>query len=599
MNRYSVIFESENREVRICAGFTILEAAEEAGVILNTACGGEGTCGKCVVKILPDGEDVLACKYSIHKDITVVTPIELRYFENRKIESHADIDIHTCPSISKLYLPGSKFNTDVIIAALKEELGECKIDVQVESLEIAAVKTVDGVTVVFKTFLDGEGGSKKLVEVVSVEAGDTTGELFGVAVDIGSTTVVAKLFDLNDGRCIGAAATANPQISRGDDVIGRIKYASNEKGLSDLHRVIVSCINSLIDEICNKSSVELSGIYEVCVAGNTTMGHIFLKYPVKQLGQAPYAAYSVEAADINAGELGLKINSCGNVHTIENIAGFVGSDTTAAALAVGMNETEKTSLLIDIGTNGELVLAAGGRLVAASCAAGPALEGARISQGSRAVEGAIEGVVISSDDIDLEVIGGGVGRSICGSGLIDAMAVVLDLGVVDETGRFVDKEDLSDKVSEKILARMTTVNSQPAFILSNNADNEYDDVLLTQKDVRETQLAKAAIRAGTIVLQKKVGVEDSQIEEVLLAGAFGNYINRESALRIGLLPPVPIEKVHFVGNAACSGCQMILLNNEYRKYAAELSKKIEYIEIANETEFQIVFADALMFGKIS
>jgi len=585
MNRYSVIFESENRDIRTCAGSTILEAAEEAGIILNSICGGEGTCGKCTVKILPDDIEVLACEYSIHKDIIVVSPAQLRYFEDRKIENHPDITVDIEPLYSKLFLSGQQVTTETIEASLRDQFPNCNI-------EIAAPvpNNLTDATIIYRMSLDGLNA-----EVVSIEKGDTAGQFYGVAVDIGSTTVVAKLFDLNDGSCIASAAQANPQISRGDDVIGRINYASNEKGLADLNNVIVSCINSLIDEICNKSEIDSKAIYEVCLAGNTTMSHIFLRYPVKQLGQAPYKAFSVKAADITPSQSGLKINPCGNVHAIENIAGFVGSDTTAASLAVGMDVTEKTSLLIDIGTNGELVLASGGRLLSASCAAGPALEGARISQGSRAVEGAIEGVLIADQDIDLEVIGGGIAHSICGSGLIDAVAVLLDLGIIDQTGRFVDKTDLSDKISDKIIERLTTVNSQPAFIFSNNDSNKYDDVFLTQKDVREAQLAKAATRAGTIILQEKLGVEDCQIEEVLLAGAFGNYINRRSALRIGLLPPVTEKKVHFVGNAACTGAQMILLDRKYRIEAAKLSKKIEYIEIANETSFQMIFADALLF----
>lgn len=594
MNNYTVIFKSENKEIIVPEGTTIHHAAERAGIILSTVCGGVGTCGKCIVRILPDGHDVYACLYPIHQDITVSVPFAERHFEQRKIAEHHDLDIIADPCVSKIYLQVAPGEMDQLFDALKSKFPDIQIyfpgDV---SALINAAPSDDGITVVFRKDISSD--NQQSIEVLSLEPSDTTASLYGVAVDIGTTTVVLKLFDLTDGASLAVAATANSQISRGDDVISRITYASTDDGLKDLHDVIVGCLNSLLDEVCSEAKIDKSAVYEACIAGNTTMNHLFLQLPVKQLGQAPYKAYSLEAYDVNAAGIGLDINPAANVHTIENIAGFVGADTTAAALAVNMDSIEKMSLLVDIGTNGELVLGTRDKLYAASCAAGPALEGARIAQGSRAVAGSIEGIEIVPDDILLEVIGGGIPRSICGSGLIDAMAVVLDLGVVDGTGRFVDKEELSEKLPPKILNRITTANNEPAFILAANEDNDVPPVLFTQKDVRETQLAKAAIRAGIVFLQKKIGVSDSQIDQILLAGAFGNYIDRKSALRIGLLPAVDIEKVHFVGNAAATGSQMVLLNSECRKTAAELVKNIEYVEIASELEFQMVFAEALMF----
>ena len=598
MSHYSVFFENENKEILVHTGKTILEAAEEAGIILDSICGGAGTCGKCIVKIEPGGKDVFACRYVIENDMTVIVPTAKRYFEDRKITEQKDIDLKPLPSVCKYFVEVPPSDISQIRDSLELVSPAGEIIFRNKPEMSIPENFADGITIIFKKdyLSDGQVSSDPKVEILGVESGDTAGLLFGIAVDIGTTTVVAKLFDLNDGRCLATAASANPQISRGDDVISRINYASNEKGLKDLHDVIIKCLNSLIDELCKEAHVSSSNLYEICVAGNTTMNHIFLQLPVKQLGEAPYQAYSLEACDLDAAKMGLHLNPCANVHTIENIAGFVGADTTAAALAAGMDSMEKMSLLVDIGTNGELVIGVKGRLLAASCAAGPALEGARISQGSRAVEGSIEGVAVSDDDISLEVIGGGAGTSICGSGLIDAMAVLLDLGIVDQTGRFADKDDLAGKLSEKILDRIVLSNNQPAFILAANKDNDNKPVMFTQKDIRQTQLAKAAIRAGIIFLQKKMGVADSQIDQILLAGAFGNYIDRKSALRIGLLPSIPIDKVHFVGNAAGTGCQMVLLSTDYRKISAQLVKEIEYIEIANELEFQTVFADALLFA---
>ena len=418
-------------------------------------------------------------------------------------------------------------------------------------------------------------------------------QVFGLAIDIGTTTVVAKLIDMSDGSCLSTGAILNPQIRYGDDVISRITYADSDEKLARLQMVLLDGINELIVGLCSDNSISSAQIYEICAVGNTTMNHLFLKLPVVQLGQAPYHAYCLDAKDTPAEQFPLEINPLGNIHTVENIAGFVGSDTIASALAVEIDSAEKMTLIIDIGTNGEIVLGSKDKLYAASCAAGPAFEGARISQGSRAVSGAIEAVVINDDDIDIDVIDSIGSRSICGSGLIDAVAVLLELGIIDSTGRFVEPKKLEDTLGPKILSRITDRDSQPAFILADNGDD--GQVLLTQKDIREVQLAKAAIRAGIKLIQKKLGIEDDDIQRILLAGAFGNYIRRESALRIHLTPQVPPERIHFVGNAASSGARMILLSSQARDLARKLARKIEYIEIAHEKDFTTVYADSMMF----
>jgi uncharacterized 2Fe-2S/4Fe-4S cluster protein (DUF4445 family) len=346
----------------------------------------------------------------------------------------------------------------------------------------------------------------------------------------------------------------------------------------------------LIGQLCKQESIESNRIFEVCAVGNTTMNHIFLNLPVKQLGQAPYKVFSLDAKDTPTEESALQINPAGNVHTVENIAGFVGADTTAVALAIGIDTFEKMSLIVDIGTNGEIVLGTAGKLYAASCAAGPAFEGARISSGSRAVEGAIEAVVVNEDDIVLDVIGNSQAHSICGSGLIDAVAVLLNLGIVDATGRFVEAAMLEDKLPSAIFSRIIEQDGQPAFQLDDT-----QKVVLTQADIRQVQLAKAAIRAGIIFLERKLGISDGDIEQVFLAGAFGNYIRAESALRLKMLPAVLTERIRFVGNAASSGAQMILLSRQCRDKAQQLARKIEYVEIAHEPGFQDVFTDCIAF----
>lgn len=521
MRHYNVTFEPDGRRISIHAGATLLEAAGQAGIILNTVCGGKGTCKKCVVNLEPDSEAVLACQYHIESDVTVTIPPTSRFFEQKILTGG-----------TKAKAPG-RFD-------------------------------------VWEKYKDADE------------------KIFGLAVDIGTTTVVVKLLNMKDGKCLATQAELNPQTQYGDDVISRIAYAQTNDKSTKLHKAIIDCINKLVSQLCKQTHIRAEHIYEVCVVGNTTMNHIFLRFPVAQLGQVPYRAFSVEAHNSQPSELGLSINPAGNIYTVENIAGFVGSDITAVALAADINSADEMTLIVDIGTNGEIVLGTGDKLYAASCAAGPALEGARISCGSRASKGAIEAVILGEDDIELDVIGSQPPRSICGSGLIDAVAVLLELDIIDQTGRFVEAEKLKGCVSSAIFSRISEQNGQPAFRLA-------DKVILTQQDIREVQLAKAAIRAGIKLLQKKIGVGDDDIRHIYLAGAFGNYIRAESALRIGLLPNVPAERIRFIGNAACSGAQMILLNSALRAEAKQLARKIKYIEIANEAEFQDIFAESMAF----
>jgi len=537
MEHLKVIFQPDGKQVSVRPEDTLLQAASQAGIILDSVCGGKGICKKCVVNLEPDGRQVLACQYRVEHDVTVTVPAASRFFEQRILTEGVPGRGQILPDIYKKY-----------------------------------------------------------------RKGDSKAAVFGVAIDIGTTTVAARLIDMETSRCLATQATLNPQSRFGDDVISRISYAQIDEKLAQLHTVIINCINHLIARLCKQASVHGNQIYEACVVGNTTMNHLFLKLPVVQLGQAPYRAFSLDAHDMSANQLGLQMNHSGNIHTVENIAGFVGSDTTGGALAVDIDSAQDVTLFVDIGTNGELVLNANGHLYAVSCAAGPAFEGARISCGSRAVEGAIEGAVLSEGDIDLTVIGNDAPRSICGSGLVDAVAVLLDLGIVDATGRFVEPHTLKGKLPPAIAARIVEQDGQLGFCLTRAVTGlplrkqGEQPVILTQRDIRELQLAKAAIRAGVKILLKKTGIEDADIRQILLAGAFGNYIRPQSALRIGLLPDVPRERIHFVGNAAIAGAQMILVSRLCRAKAKELAHKIEYVEIAHQKDFSDVFADSMKFN---
>jgi uncharacterized 2Fe-2S/4Fe-4S cluster protein (DUF4445 family) len=530
MKHFTITFRPDGKQISIHSGATLIEAAGQAGIILNNICGGIGTCKKCYVYIEPGSRKVLACQQRIESDLIVTIPAESRYFEQRILTEGIDTEQQIQPDIHKKYL---------------------------------------------------RQGS--------------AGMIFGLAIDLGTTTIVARLIYMAAGQCQAIEAVLNPQTRFGDDVVSRIAYAQTDKEFAELHNTIIDCINDLTSKLCKQADIEQNVIYEMCLVGNTTMNHIFLGLPISQLGQAPYKAHSLEAHDVTSKKLGLHINPAGNIHTVENIAGFVGSDTTAVVLATDIDSAEETTLIVDIGTNGEIVFCTKDKLYAASCAAGPAFEGARITCGSRACDGAIEAVVINEEDIDLDVIGNAPPASICGSGLIDAVAVMLELGIIDSTGRFAEPKTLEQKLPPAIFARLTEQDSEPAFILAQTANSNEKSVFLSQRDIRQMQLAKGAIRAGIKLLQQKIGLEDSDVKRILLAGAFGNYIRRESALRIGLLPVVEVERIHFVGNAAAAGAQMALLSKQCRDKAGQLARKIEYVEIAHEPGFQDVYADSMLF----
>ena len=532
MKHFTVTFQPDGREISIHPGVTLLEAAGLAGIVLNTVCGEKGTCRKCAVILQPAGETVLACQHRVTENLIVFVPPDSRFAEHKILTEGATRKDAAEPDIYKKYLPAA--------------------------------------------------GNRPIL---------------GLAVDIGTTTVVVKLIDMKTGRLLATCATLNPQTQFGDDVISRIGYARTEKKLKELNSLIVGRLNDLIVDCCNQASAQSSDIYETCVVGNTTMHHIFLRLPITQLGEAPYKAFSLDSKDSPPTALGLGVNPVGNVHTVANIAGFVGADTTAVALATSLDSADQITLVIDIGTNGEVILGTKDKLLAASCAAGPAFEGARIACGSRAADGAIEAVVLDKHNIIIDVIGGGRPVSICGSGLIDAVAVMLDSGVIDFTGRFKPKTSLPPAIAKRI-TKMKHKNS-PAkeeglvFVLAYHGHTPA--VYLTQQDIREVQLAKAAIRAGIHLLQHRLSLADADIKAIYLAGAFGNYIRRQSALRVGLLPNVPVDRIHSVGNAASSGAQLILVSSCCRTLAADLARKIEYVEIANDPLFQSTFADSMLF----
>jgi len=425
-------------------------------------------------------------------------------------------------------------------------------------------------------------------EIICVEPGDTTRRIFGLAVDVGTTKIAAYLLDLNDGKLVGTASAQNPQIPYGEDIITRISFASKEEGnLKQLQGVVIASVNQLLLEACERASVNPSEVFDVVLVGNTVMNHLFLGISPRFLGASPYPpVVGRTPMSVRAKDVGLRTNSSANVYVPPNIAGFVGADAVADIIATEIDRSKFLSLLIDVGTNTEIVLGNEEGLMACSCASGPALEGGHIEFGMRAEPGAIENVYIDPDTFEpwLKTVADMPPRGICGSGIVDAVAAMLKTGIISRDGL----------INTQVKSARIRVDGVPCYVLSLAAGNDLGrDIVVTQRDVQEIQLAKAAIYAGSVILMKHLKVKSTEIERIFLAGAFGTYVDPQNAMIVGMYPDVPLERVQFAGNAAGSGARMALLSRKVRENIDHLVEKTGYIELAADPSFQSEFAAAL------
>jgi len=435
-------------------------------------------------------------------------------------------------------------------------------------------------------------------KIIDIENCDTTKNSYGIAFDIGTTTVAGYLVDLNTGEELSAVAKANPQIIYGDDVISRIGFAQKQKeNLEILQREIVNTLNEIIREAARRAGVNINNIYKITVAGNTCMHHLLLGLDPSYIAPSPYIPVIKENLNLKAKDIPkLILEPTANIYILPNISAFVGADIVAGILAICMWENEKISLFIDLGTNGEIVLGSKKKMWTCSTAAGPAFEGARISSGMRAEEGAIDKVKMDNKFITYRVIKDGKVRGICGSGLIDLIAELVKLGLINKSGKLIDREECNPNLSEEIKKRIINGQKGNKFLLVKAKETENrKSIYLTQRDIREVQLAKAAIFAGIKILLKEVNIPQEDIQKILLAGAFGNFIDKKSAIRIGLIPYLPLEKIESVGNAAGRGAEITLLSEKTREICEKISKDIKYIELSSRADFQEEFVEAMFF----
>jgi uncharacterized 2Fe-2S/4Fe-4S cluster protein (DUF4445 family) len=606
----------DGRTLRVEAGTTILKAAHSAGVDITATCGGRGRCTSCRVKFVAGtvppptimdelqlGDDLvresyrLSCQCRVTEAVTVqVAPaVDERSFQILGTERAAgalarvQIDSGIEKAVVTVELPKEEHHQTSDLEALLTATGRAPESVPADLLKSlpGALREYQGQATV-TTF-----GTR----VLAVEPGDTALLKFGLAIDIGTTSVVTTLMELESGEQLAAVSSLNPQAVFGGDLMSRIAFAQfNPGNLRKLQTRIIGLLNQHIEQVTRESGVLAKWIYKVVVVGNTCMHHILLGIDPSYVGLAPYAPVVRDPLVLPARDLFLKVSPEARVCLLPIVAGFVGADAVAVALSTRISETPELRIAVDIGTNGEVLLGSRDRLWACSAPAGPALEGAQIRHGMRGALGAIDRVWIEDGDLRLHTIGETDAQGICGSGIIDAVAALLEAGAIDWTGLIdVDgRERLPGALRDRVLMR----GEDRLVVLARTGESgAAHEIVLGQDDVRQVQLCKGAIASGVAMLQRLAGVPDDQVSELMLAGGFGNYLSIPSALRIGLIPALPESRIRYVGNAAALGAQLALMSEAERRRAETIARRIEHVSLAAHPDFQDVFVDCMNFPR--
>jgi len=552
----TVHFIAHGIAVPVVSGTRLIDAARAAGIRMETPCDGAGTCGKCKAKVctgaLPNLSNdvnksltqaereagwVLACQTTVHGDLQV----EMEAFDSDGLQILSEgqrLTVELAPWIRKSY------------------------DRETVTTEVVA----------------GDA-------LLANEPGNTTAEIFGIAVDIGTTTLVTTLLDLRTGAELGVTSSLNPQVVHAQDVLSRIKMGSKPAGLHKLHAQLIEEISRQTAHLAFKAGVALESIYEAVFSGNTTMLHLATRTDPASLGKYPYTLGLTGGQHVKARNIDLGISPQGLVYLPPIFSAYVGADITAGILSTRLAEQPGVVLLVDIGTNGEMVLSVDGRLTATSTAAGPAFEGMNIACGMRASRGAVELVALGEHGIRVETIAGGDPVGICGSGLLDVVGELASKGGLDKNGRF---QNNGASHGHPWRDQWESLDGKPIFRIAG-------PVYLTQRDVRQVQLAKGAIRTGIEMLLKAAGIEAAQVDRVLIAGSFGFHLRTASLLHLGLLPKEFGNRVEFVGNTSKSGAEAFLLNRDAREEMKQVVAQVEVLELANDPAFEKSFIQSLQF----
>ncbi len=600
--KLEVTYQPFDRTTRVPPGTTLFSAAHWIGLPIDSTCGGRGTCGKCKVRVLEGASEVspadhrllrkdevengwrLSCQARIYEDITCEVPQLLRVPKAATMGLSRLVIID--PNVRKVYLEltepdlhDQRSDVTRMREALTAEGHDMSASVPVlRTLPKALREAGFKVTAV----LAGE-------HLVAVEPGDTTEECFGVAFDVGTTTLVGTLMNLRTGMAAAVRSTLNGQAPYGADVISRISHAMNgADSIEELKTAVVATMNGILDELYGEAGITPERTYEAVVVGNVTMLHLLLGIDPTPISMMPFTPAFMDALSVPAREVGLRIHPAGYVQTLPAIGAYVGADIVSGVLATNIAREDKLRVFVDVGTNGEIVIGNSRRTLATAAPAGPAFEGSQIKCGMRATDGAIEGVQLG-EGVELQVIGGDVAPlGLCGSGLVDAVAQLLNVGLLDHSGRMRSAADVPD---HPLADRLIEVEGVRAFLLA-------EGVYLSQRDVRELQFAKGSIATGIKILMNILGVAAADLDEVYLGGSFGSYLNPESAKIIGLVPDVDVDKIVAVGNSAGEGAKIALLSYRERQVAFELPSRIEYIELSGRSDFNDAFVEVLRFPDL-
>ena len=605
--RINLIFNE--RAVRVPYGVTLFDAASWNGIAIDSTCGGHGTCKKCRIRIAddpptPTSLDIraytadelrqgwrLACRTIATRD----TQVEVPPLTTRPKAATVGVgrQVILRPAVQKRYLELAEPSLADQASDLERVLAQ--LDDLEPRAELSVLKTL-GQTL--------RAADYKVTAVVvddvliAVEPGDTTGRRFGIAFDLGTTTVVATLLDLSTGTPVAVESTLNKQQPFGADVITRISATMMDRGALDkLQQLAQETLAELARAVCEAGGVGPHEVYEVALAGNATMTHLVLGVDPEPLGMAPFILSTRLFPEVLTDDLGL----AGATHpraravVFPAFGAYVGGDITAGLLASGMDRDARVRLFVDIGTNCEIVLGNREWLLATAAPAGPAFEGAAIRCGMRAAAGAIEVVTMTPDEVGLKVIGDTEPQGLCGSGLVDAVTGLVRLGLLDASGRFITEEEAAAS-APGLASRLTTIGQERVFVLHWRGAAE-DSIYLSQRDVRELQFAKAAIATGWSILLEEAGLAQDDVKQVLLAGSFGSYLSPAAAIRIGLVPRVPVPRVVPAGNVAGEGAKMALLSLRERAGGLALLEEVRYVELSDRADFNDRFVERLSFPE--
>ncbi len=609
-----VHFAPTDKTVEVKHGDLILEAAQAAGIEINVPCGGQGRCGRCAV-VVQKGEVrrrstlrlsaadlkagyALACQTVVEGDLQVFVPPQeeiTRHLTTEKTAAKVSVpfeyDWRIHQTVEKVFVeippPDLSDNTDDLARLERELARQANIADLVAPLPVlrTLARTLRRAEWQVTAVVDRSDVHARLVDVLP---GDQTQSLYGAAVDIGTTTVTVYLVDLLTGEVVETAADYNGQIKRGEDVISRIVYASkNGTGLIELQSLVATTINKLVERCARRRQIEPREILKMSVVGNSTMMHILLGLAPENIRLTPYITTANHVPPMLASDLDLNIHPQATVDCLPGVASFMGADITAGVLSSGTHHSDKVTLFLDIGTNGEMVMGTSEWLVSCACSAGPAFEGAGVFYGMRATTGAIEEIWINGATLEpsFRVIGGGKPRGLCGSGLISLIAEMFITGVTDKAG------NINLALPSK---RVRTGEHGAEYVIAWADQTEIGkDIVITKPDIDNLLRAKAAIYAGYVMLAHSVGMTLNDVEQMLIGGSFGQYLNIEKAIEIGLLPDLPWDRFHFLGNTAARGAYMALLRRDARDEIAAIAKKMTYLELAADNAFTDQFMAAL------